>query len=182
MVNYPSNEQITEMLRQLHQARIENWLGHQLGSWRWWTLLVLLIVPWFVWYKLADKKKLPELALFGLIVMVFAITLDELGARTLWSYPVFLIPWLPRFIPINYTVLPISYTLIYQYFPSWKRFFWALIVLSGAFSFLVEPLITYLGFYILVKWSHWYSFIAYIVIGLLSRWIIRMFYDIALRS
>jgi hypothetical protein len=167
-------------MRQLTQARIENWLGQHVGTWRWWTLGGLLIIPWFIWYKLADKKKLPELALFGLIVMVFTITLDEIGfVLSLWSYPVEVIPILPRLTSIDYTMLPIIFMLVYQHFPTWKSFFWALVALSTTFSFVAEPIVVYLGFYILIKWFYWYSFPIYIVMGLLSRWITRKIFDIA---
>jgi len=141
VATYPSAEQVAEMRRLVTQARTEHWLGEDCGSWRWWVLLVLLIAPWFVWYKLADNKKLPELVMFGLIVMVFMLT--------------------------------------YQYFPTWKRFFWALVAVSAVFSFIVEPIIVYLGFYVILKWLYWYSFIIYIVMGLLSRWLVVTIFQMA---
>ena len=89
MQNYPTCEQIAEMTRLLTQARIENWLGEGVGSWRWWVLVLLMFVPWFIWAKLVDKKRIHELALFGMFIMVDAITLDELGfVLSLWDYPV----------------------------------------------------------------------------------------------
>jgi hypothetical protein len=93
MQNYPPAEQLAEMVRLLTQARIENWLGEGLGSWRWWTLTVLLLCPWFIWAKVVDKRKLLELALFGMFIMVISITLDELGFDlSLWHYPVDVLP------------------------------------------------------------------------------------------
>jgi len=183
MANRLSVEQLAEMAKELTQARIENWLGHEFGSWRWWVLLALLTVPWFIWYKLADKKKLPELSLFGLIIMVFTITLDEFGYELiLWSYPAEVIPIFPRLTAIDYTVVPIFYMLIYQYFPTWKSFYWALGAMSILFSFVVEPIIVKLGFYMLIKWLYWYSFIIYIIMGLLARWITRIFVDITQKA
>ena len=89
-------EQLGEMMKELTHGTIENWLAHGLGTWRWWVLLGLLIVPWFGWYKIADKKQLDELTLFGLVVMVFTITLDEFGfVLALWTYPVDVIPDIP---------------------------------------------------------------------------------------
>lgn len=179
MANHPSDEQLAEMVRLLTQGRIENWLDHGLGSWRWWVLAVLLVAPWFIWVKLADKKKIHELALFGLIIMVFTITLDELGfVLSLWNYPVEIIPMFPRLTSIDYTVVPIFYTLIYQYFSTWKSFFWALVALAALFSFVAEPIIVKLGFYVLIKWAYWASFLIYIPMGLVSRWITRIFIDV----
>lgn len=180
MATYPSAEQVAEMRRLVTQARTEHWLGEDCGSWRWWVLLVLLIAPWFVWYKLADNKKLPELVMFGLIVMVFSITLDELGFMLgLWNYPVDVVPMFSRLISVDYTVVPIVFMLTYQYFPTWKRFFWALVAVSAVFSFIVEPIIVYLGFYVILKWLYWYSFIIYIVMGLLSRWLVVTIFQMA---
>ncbi|MDR3563707.1 MAG: hypothetical protein P4N59_20050 [Negativicutes bacterium] len=183
MHSYPTDEQLAEMAQLLTQARIENWLGESLGTWRWWVLLALLFVPWFVWAKLADRKNLLELALFGMLIMVNSITLDELGfVLSLWHYPVDVIPVFPRLTSVDYTAVPIVFMLIYQYFPTWKSFFWALTIVAALFSFVVEPLIAKLGFYVLVKWMYWYSFIIYIIMGLLSRWLTKLFADITRRA
>ena len=183
MANHPTVEQLAEMTRLLTQARIENWLGEKVGAWRWWVLLVLITVPWLVWYRLADKKRLPELTVFGLLVMVLTITLDELGFNlVLWSYPVDVIPIFPRLTSVDYTVVPIFFMLTYQYFPAWKSFFWALVAVSTLCSFVVEPIIMKLGFYVLMKWLYWYSFLIYIPMVLLARWIARIIVDITQKA
>lgn len=183
MANILPIEQMAEMSRTLTQARIENWLGHEFGSWRWWVLLALLVLPWFVWYKSADRKRLPEIVLFGLVVMVFTITLDELGFElSLWSYPVDVIPIFPRLTSVDYSVVPVVFMLIYQFFPDWKGFFQALVAVAAVFSFVVEPVIVKLGFYVLIKWTYWASFIIYIPMGLLARWITRQFADAERRA
>lgn len=179
MQNYPTDEQLAEMVRLLTNARIEHFVHHEVGTWHWWVLVVLLIIPWFVWYKLADKKRLVELVMFGLIVMVYTITLDELGFElSLWSYPIEVIPMFPRLTSADYTVIPVIYMLTYQCFSTWKSFFWALVGISAVFSFLVEPIIVYLGFYVIIKWAHWQSFIGYIIMGLSARWIARIIMDV----
>ncbi|WP_236639226.1 CBO0543 family protein [Pelosinus sp. UFO1] len=175
MQNYPTNEQLAEMGRILTQARIENWFENTFGSWRWWVLVVLLIFPWFIWAKIVDKKKLHELALFGLLIMVSSITLDEVGfVLSLWNYPINVIPIFPRLTSADYTAIPIIYMLIYQYFAIWKSFLWALIVISVFFSFVIEPSIMKLGFYVLINWSFLYSFILYLVVGLSARWLTKL--------
>jgi len=183
MVKYPTDEELAEMVRQLTRARLDNYLGHQFGTWRWWILVALLIVPWFIWYKLADKKKIVELVMFGLIVMVFTITLDELGFElSLWNYPYEVFPMFPRLTSIDYTVLPIIFTLVYQYFPTWKSFFRALAVVAFVFAFVIEPFLVYLNFYVLIKWMYWYSFVVYLIMGLISKWMAQLFIDILRKS
>ncbi len=111
-MNYPSDEQIVEMTRLLTQARIENFLGQHIGTWKWWVLVILLIAPWFIWYKLVDKKRILEVTLFGVIIMIVTITLDEIGyVLSLWSYPIEVIPILSRLTSIDYTMLPIIFML-----------------------------------------------------------------------
>jgi hypothetical protein len=183
MQNYPSYEQVAALTKLAIQARIDNWLGEGFGSWRWWVLVMLLIFPWVIWAKLVDKKQLHELTLFGMIVMVYSITLDELGFMLgLWNYPLDVIPVFPRLTSIDYTVVPIIFMLIYQCFPTWKSFFWALVTVAAVFAFVVEPIIVYLRFYIIIKWLYLYSFIIYIVMGLISKWMTRLLVDITRKN
>lgn len=183
MADLLSVAEIAEMMRQVTHVRVEKWLDKDVGTWRWWILAVLLIAPWFIWYLLVDKKRLPELTLFGTSVMVIIITLDEAGfVLSLWNYPIDVIPIFPRLTSIDYTVLPIIYMLLYQYFSNWKSFFWALLIASTLFAFVAEPLTVYFGFYQLLKWNYLYSFPIYIVLGLFCRWVVRMIFDIARKS
>lgn len=183
MATYPSVEQIAEMTRLLTEATINNWLNQDLGSWRWWILVIVLIVPWLIWYKLAEKGKLAELVLVGLIVMVITITLNDLGfSLCFWSYPVKLVPVFPRLTSVDYTVMPVTYMLIYQYFPTWESSFRALVVVAAIYSFVLEPALVYFGFYVIIKWFYWRSFPIYIVMGLLSRWLASTILAITLRK
>jgi hypothetical protein len=178
MTIYPSNEQLVEMVRQLTQARIENWLGECVGTWRWWFLVALLVIPWITWFKVVDKKKFIELSLFGLITILVTNILDELGFElSLWNYPLEIIPMFPRLISIDYAILPIIYMLLYQYFPNWKNLFWAMTIASAFFSFIIEPLMVFLGFYQLLTWKHYYSYPIYIVLALVCKWLTRIIID-----
>ncbi|MBU2702681.1 hypothetical protein Ga0466249_003816 [Sporomusaceae bacterium BoRhaA] len=183
MANYPSDEQLAEMVRQLTQARIENWLGECFGTWRWWLLVALLIMPWIAWFKLVEKKKIVELSLYGIIIMVVTITLDEVGfVLSMWHYPLDVFPMLPRLTSIDYALLPVTYMLIYQYFSSWKSFFRVMAIASAFFSFIAEPLMTFLGFYQLLTWKHYYSYPIYIVLALACKWLTRIIIDMEDRT
>lgn len=183
MENYPSNEQIAEMVKQLTHARIENWLGGCFGTWGWWFLAALLVIPWIAWFKLVEKKKIVELSLFGMIIMAVTITLDELGFElSLWNYPLEVIPMFPRLTSIDYSILPVIYMLLYQYFPSWKSFFWAMAIASVFFSFIAEPLMVFLGLYQLLTWKYYYSYPIYIVLALVCKWLTRTIIDIEAKA
>jgi hypothetical protein len=183
MMNYPSNEQLVEMTRHLTQARIENWLGECFGTWPWWFLVALQIIPWLVWFKLVEKRKIVEFSLFGLIIIVVTNTLDELGfVLSLWYYPLKVIPIIPRLTSIDCSILPVAYMLIYQYFSEWKSFFRVMAVASAFFSFIAEPLMTFLGFYQPLTWKHYYSYPIYIVLALACKWLTRIIIDMEDRT
>lgn len=183
MQNYPSAEQIAEMVRLLTQARIENWLGESVGSWHWWVLFGVSTLPWLFWIKHADRRQIHELTLFGVLMILGALTLDQLGYElSLWSYPFSFIPIFPHLASADYTVLPVVYMLVYQYYPTWRSFFWVSVGIAFAFSFLAEPLLSKLGFYVLIKWAYWASFIIYIPLGLSARWITKLLMDTARKA
>jgi len=183
MYSYPTTAELAEMVRLLSKARMDNWLGEGLGTWRWWVLLILLIMPWFIWYKYVNKKQLHEITLFGMIIIIFDVTLDEIGFElSLWHYPIDVIPVLSRLTSIDYAVLPIIKMAIYQYFPTWKSYFWAIVAMSAIYSFITEPLIVRLGFYQVLKWNYMYSFFIYIAMSLCARWIVKKIFEIAKRG
>jgi len=173
MANYPSDEQAVEMTKQVTQAQIEFWRHETLFHWQFWFLLVLLIIPWFIWYKLSDKKRFVSLGIFLLLYMILAITFDEVfTALSLRYYPHKLIPLLTRLTATDYSVVPILFTLAYQWFVPWKRFFGAITVMTMFISFVGEPLFKLLGLYVLIKWKYYYGFPVLLAMGLLSKWIV----------
>lgn len=178
MTIYSPNDHLAEITRQLTQARIENWLGECFGTWHWWFLITLLIIPWIVWFKLVEKKNIVELSLYGIIIIFVTNTLDDLGFElSLWYYPLRIIPILSRFISIDCSLLPVIYMLIYQHFSDWKSFFWAMAIASAFFSFIAEPFMVFLGFYQLLAWKHYYSYPIYIALALACKWFTRIIID-----
>ena len=154
MQNYPSDEQLAEMTRQLTQAHIDFWRQETLFSWQWWFLLVMLIIPLIAWYKFADKKRLLQLVLFFLLVMVMSITFDELFTiLALRIYPHKFIAVLPRLTSVDYTIIPIMFTLAYQRFVTRNSFWGAATALALFVSFAGEPLFHWLGLYVLIQWK-----------------------------
>lgn len=172
-MNYPSGEQLGEMTKQIIQAHIDFWRQDTLFTWRWWVLVVLLFAPWLVWCKLAEKKRLVPLSLFLLFIMVMTMTFDELFCcLPLRFYPHNLNPLLYRSMPLDYALIPIIFTLIYQRFVAWNSFIWAVTALALFISFVGEPLFTSLGLYVLIKWTYFYGVPLYIAIGVLSKWLV----------
>lgn len=143
MENYiPSNEELIAFEQMFTQMRIQKWLNMDLFSPQWWLLVAVLIIPWFIWWKYVDKKRLTEILLFGLSTIIVTSYLDALLTElTFWSYKYKIVPLWPRLIPVDFTALPVIYMFIYQYFKDWKTFIIASLIMAAVFAFIGEPLL-----------------------------------------
>lgn len=180
MVNIPESAiEIVQMQSVFNDMITKQWLQDVVFTWQWWILVFLMIVPWFLWLQLVDRRRLTAICLFGALVLVTVSWMDHLGTDLiLWHYPYKLIPLYTQFVSINYGVLPVAFMLIYQYFLTWRSYIKAILILSIVFSFVAEPALSYLGMYQLLKWQYYYSFPIYIVIALIHRWILENIFKI----
>jgi hypothetical protein len=170
----PEQEAIVNLKRLLYQVRVSDWLNKDIFTFRGWILLSSLVIPWFIWYHLVDKGRLREMLIYLFSTSGIAIILDEIGVTlAMWAYPVNLTPILPRLITVNYSMVPIIFVLIYQYFPSWKLFIVANIILTLVFSFILEPLLVWMDLYDLVTWKHFYSVPVYLFASIFLKRIIE---------
>jgi len=167
LISYKEIEQLRGQLTELEQ---QFWLDHVLFSIQWWILLATLIIPWVVWWKLVDKRNIKVILLYGLIMIPLINIMDHTGVQMmLWSYEYRLSPLIPILSPIDLSLLPGLYMLMYQYFRSWKSFWIAQIVGAGIFSFVGEPIFVALGIYRMLNWEHYYSYPIYIALAVLIR-------------
>ncbi len=170
---YRSFEQINQVHQQLTDMRYEYWLHHDLFSFQWWLLLTILVVPWFIWWKFVDRKRMSDILLFGALLMVLVTKLDDLGVELhLWSYPYQLVQFMPRLIPVDIGILAVAHMFLYQYFPNWKKFIFANFIMALIFSFICEPITVWLGIYKLENWKYIYSFPIYIMKAALIKWLV----------
>lgn len=170
---YPSYEQIREVHKELSEMRLEYWIHHNLFSYQWWLLLIVLIVPWIVWWKYVDKNKIGQILLYGSLLMILVTMLDDFGVEShLWSYPYQLINLLPRLISIDQGIIVIAHMFLYQYFPKWKKFLLANTVMAIIFTFIFEPITVWLGIYKLENWRYIYSLPIYIIKASFIKWLV----------
>lgn len=169
----PNWDEIIGQRRQINDMLMDYWLTNTLFSFNWWFLLVITIMFFIIWLIVLDKKRIIEIASFGLIIGTTTFILDIIGITlVLWSYPDKIIPVIPPIIEIHHVHLPIIYMVIYQFFNSWKSFLIAMTMASLIFSFVFEPLTEWLGIYEVYNWKYIYSFPIYIFIGWIFRWTI----------
>jgi len=148
------------------QLQNQHWLQHEVFSFQFWLLVALLIIPWLVWWKIVDKKRFLQIFLYGFMVMTVVTFLDEVGCQlNLWEYRVDIEPLFPRLIPMNFTMLPICYMVVYQYCAAWKPYLTANLLMAALFSFVGEPVFIWLDIYELIKWKHIYSFPLYFLLA-----------------
>jgi hypothetical protein len=153
---------------------IENWLSDSIFNFSWLFLLILSVVPWLIFVKLLDRKRTLQIWGFGLIVIIITSFTDDLGSElSAWVYPIKFVPVGLLAFPFDFSIIPVSCMLIYQYFNTWKTFSIALVSQAAIFAFIGEPISVMLGTIIYLKWKYIYSFVFYIVTGLLARFIIQ---------
>jgi len=166
--------EVLEAQKRLTDLSYECWVDHCLFTFQWWLLLFILLVPWFIWWKFVNKKRLTEILSYGLLVVITTCLLDEIGSSlNFWGYPYKIVPLIPRLIAVNFTALPVVYMFIYQYFSEWKLFAMASVLMAALFAFIGEPIIIWLDIYRMYHWNHIYSFFIYIIIALFLRWLIQ---------
>jgi hypothetical protein len=174
MSGVPTDAQLAQLTHELTQARIEHWLIHDLFTWQWWFLLALLIIPWIIFYYIADRKKLPQLWLYGLFMHMVIIKLDSIGFETgHWIYPYKLVPFSSFVAYIDSSPLPVIYMLEYQYFPRWQDFIKISVLTAGVFAFVCEPVLEVMGLYVPLKWYHIYGFPIYIAMPCVMKLVVE---------
>jgi len=167
-------QQITQLRSELCNLSVQHWLKDDIHKWTWWLNLTLTVLPWIIWWKVVDRKKITEIFVYGLLISTVAGSLDSFGTESVyWTYPDVLIPIIPRLLPIDLTVIPVVYMLVYQRYPDWKSFFIVSVIVSGLFSFIAEPILIWLNLYSLVTWKYIYSFPIYIIMALAMKWLTK---------
>lgn len=154
----------------LTSDHIDYWLKNDLFHAGWWVLSALIIVSLAVWLVLLDKKRLRETLLFVALMTIISLGINEYGEELiLWDYPVDIIPIFPPLSSLNLLLLPLAYSLAYQYSKTAWRFFWATLVITAALCFIVEPLLSLGNMYKLLNWHYWWGFPFFAAAALLVR-------------
>ncbi|MCA1056812.1 hypothetical protein LCM10_17755 [Rossellomorea aquimaris] len=156
------------------KLNIDYWLEHNFLTFKWWLIIALIIIFWLIFFKLVNRKQLPKVLFLGLTWILVASNLDGLGFELgWWGYPTELFPIYPKAYLFDYGLIPVTYMLLYLYFPKGKAFFVANVVLAGGASFISEPLFRWLDYYKAYHWHPLWSFFIYMVLSYLIRWFVE---------
>jgi hypothetical protein len=74
-----SMQESVELQKRLTDMRIEEWLAEDVFKIKWWFLLALFAVSVYIWWRMVDKTRLQEICLYGAIVTIMTLGLDEYG-------------------------------------------------------------------------------------------------------
>lgn len=166
-------EELLKLQEQLKDHSREYWLQHTFLTWRWWLLFALTLLPWFIWWKIVDKKRIGEILFYGYSIALMTIVLDSIGTNLMWwVYPHMLFRILPPLVPVDLAIIPCLMMVIYQYFKTWKTFLVANTIFAFLASYIGELLFVWIGVYKLITWKYFYSLLFYIGAGTISRWIV----------
>lgn len=179
MLQIPSDfEALMQMKAHLFEARRVYWYS-TLFSLQWWLSVLLPIFFIGIWIKLVKRSMLAETVVYGLLWATAATFLDYAGTEfMLWEYPYTIVPMASKNLSANLTSIPITFMLIYQYYPEEKAFLWVTIATSLLFAFVIEPLLVWLGIYRLYHWTYCCSFPIYILLSVAFRLITKRIFAI----
>jgi hypothetical protein len=169
----PTYQEIQKVRSQISHMLIKEWEVNTLFTWKWWFLVGLAIIPWFLFWWILDKKRIHEILLYGMLIGFFAGFLDNLGTDLLWwGYPIKMIPTVPPLITPDFTIVPCLMMLVYQYCQTWKSFLASNFILALLMAYVGEPFFIWLRLYELIEWKLIYSFLFYNISGIIARWIV----------
>jgi hypothetical protein len=169
----PSLEQILELGRVLRDARLQYWLNHTFLTWEWWVLVALTLIPWLIWWRFVDKKRVQEILLYGFSIALCTLVIDIIGSNLQWwYYPHEIFKVMPPLVPVDLTVVPVSMMVVYQYSRTWRSFLINNTIFAFIATYIGESFFIWLGAYVRITWSYFGSLLFYIIAGVISRWIV----------
>lgn len=166
-------DKATQKITEATQLTIESIMNAFLFTWQWWVALAMMIVPWFIWMILRDRKNSARIFSAGLLVMVISEIMDAIGVSFgKWAYPVKVIPVATVSFSFRLSVLPVFVMLLLQYKPRLNPYLKA-IFFGGVSAYVGLPLMSILDLYKKMDWSLTYSFFILTLLYLLSHWFSR---------
>ncbi len=157
--------------------RFAEWTREDIFHFRWFFLLALFIISGYIWWKMLDKSRLNEIFLYTAFITIITLVLDELGEElSLWDYPVDIFPIFPPLTAVDLASLPIIYSLIYQYFGTWKKFITATVIMAVIFCFVLEPILVWVKIYQTITWKYYYGFPIYSLMAIFTRAVVLKVY------
>ncbi|MBC9786129.1 hypothetical protein H1S01_16805 [Heliobacterium chlorum] len=167
------NDQLQAQVNLWH-VNLSRWLSEELFSVSWWFLVGLTVISYIAWWLIVDKKSLRNILLFGSFIAVSNTVFDlSLVVMGLWGYKTKMMPTIPTLFPFDFTVIPLLAMTIYQFFPTWGKYFIGIAVTKGLFAFGAIPLLIRLQIMELHGIGLIYVYAVMLAIPLASKFVIE---------
>ena len=118
-------EHISQILGVYRDAFVDTcriWANEIVFTWHWWLALGLTIAPWAFWAFVHDKMQTRRLFNAGFITLLIASLLDMIGIYIgLWQYHTMVVPLVPAYLPFDWSFMPVTAMLFYQFAPPNQR-------------------------------------------------------------
>ncbi|MCP1452395.1 CBO0543 family protein [Priestia megaterium] len=170
--------QLEGLTQHVNNKQYYYWLHHDLFSSQWWLIVILSALFLFIFYLLIDRQRMVFILLVFFISFVLVGIVDELGKFFgVWSYPHQFLVFTHRFNSVDFAVIPVILTLVYQFFSKWKFYWVASLVASAFIAFIGVPIFTFFHLYDLNHWNTWKALITIYPIGLFIKVISDFIYS-----
>ncbi|MBL0386088.1 hypothetical protein JJB07_05420 [Tumebacillus sp. ITR2] len=167
-------KQVGEYYKTIEEANHEYqhyWMQHTFLHWDFWTSVCFSLIPWLIWFRLRKKESTARYLFVGFFVIIVSCWFDFIGVCLgRWFYTGKVMPTIPSYIPWDMSLMPVTVMLMIQFKPQMSLWLKAALFACLA-SFVGEPLFSWLGLYVPVKWNYFFSLPIYGLIYLVSHWL-----------
>lgn len=137
---------------------------------KYWGVVTFIVIAYAIWYRLTDKRRLADLLLFGSLLAVMRMIIDEYAVTAgLWYYRVRILPLPPSIFLYNLTITPLTVMLAQQYSSNWKQFFMWSAVACAFIYFGILPIFVKINLVVFMHWNYFYGFTVMYIATILSR-------------
>ena len=120
-----------------------------IGTWQFWVIVSLLIIPLILLYFTVDRKRIFEIFFFGYTVHILWTYVDiPLERYGYLVHTYFISPAFPFAINMSASALPVGFLLLYQYCTNHnKNFYMYTLLLSAFFAFVISSIEQVFGYW-----------------------------------
>ncbi|WP_174733196.1 CBO0543 family protein [Mesobacillus harenae] len=159
-----------ELADKAHSLKTQVWLDEVIFSFQWWTGLFLTVIPWIIWIILSKKESKNRFLYTAFLLIIISSFFDLVGVQLgLWRYYYEVIPFIPSFVPYDWTLIPVIIISLIEYKPKASPYIKGF-VFAFVTAFIGSPIFEYFHFYKRIDWEIYYSFPIYFLIYLFGFW------------
>ena len=164
-------KELVNLSYELTKKSVEYWKQYNLNSWRFWLLVGLIIIPPLIWWRFIDKKRIFQILILGLIIIILNMSVDSFGVHYgLWTYKYEVVPVPFSLLSLNFSAIPVIYMFVYQYAANWRKYGILLISSSLIIAYPMQLLMKRLNIYDDYRWwSSTWSFVILLIMGILAK-------------